>query len=342
MRYAMLLKPHPNARYRQSLEKLALIELESMLAAWNVPYTPPRVQALAGEPFLVFESDELKGEIWRALSRHSAICMAAQLLEGGLLRPVFREQGGFLPDDLPQVLKYKGKTNADFTYMLLHCAQAASAFARARGPLCVLDPMCGKATTLFCALCEGNNGVGVDVDRKDLLEAQGYFERSLRLHGVKHKRKEGSQTLSGGGNAQWVEYSAAEDAQAMREGRARVLRLFNGDCARLAEMLRPESVHLIVCDLPYGVQHAPHEGGRVSTLVRLVEGVLPGCERVLKPGGAIALAFNQNTLDRTAVIRAMNAAGLEALERPPYDDFSHWVEQSVQRDAVIARKKEKV
>lgn len=340
MRYAMLLKPHPNVRYRQSLEKLALIELESTLSAWNVSHTEPRVQALSGEPFLVFESDELQGEVWRALSRHSAICMAAQLLEGGLLKPIFREQAGFLPDDLPQVLKYKGKTNADFTYMLLHCAKDASAFARAREPLCVLDPMCGKATTLFCALCEGNNGVGVDVDRKDLLEAQGYFERSLRLHGVKHKRKEGSQTLSGGGSAQWVEYSVAPDAQAMRDGHGRTLRLFNGDVARVAEMLRPQSVHLIVCDLPYGVQHAPHESGKVSTLARLVERALPGCEHVLKPGGAIALAFNQNTLDRAAVVRAMNAAGLEALTHPPYGDFSHWVEQAVQRDAVIARKKE--
>lgn len=264
----------------------------------------------------------------------------AQLLEGDLLKPIFREQAGFLPDDLPQVLKYKGKTNADFTYMLLHCAQDASAFARAREPLCVLDPMCGKATTLFCALCEGNNGVGVDVDRKGLLEAQGYFERSLRLHGVKHKRKEGSQTLSGGGSAQWVEYSVAPDAQAMRDGHGRTLRLFNGDVARVAEMLRPQSVHLIVCDLPYGVQHAPHESGKVSTLARLVERALPGCEHVLKPGGAIALAFNQNTLDRAAVVRAMNAAGLEALTHPPYGDFSHWVEQAVQRDAVIARKKE--
>ena len=339
MRYAMLLKPHPNARYRQSLEKLALLELESMLAAWNVPHTEPRVEAIAGEPFLTFESDELEGEVWRALARHSAICMAARLLEGGLLKPIFREQGGFLPDDLPQVLKYKGKTNVDFTYMLLHCAQAASAFACVRDPLCVLDPMCGKATTLFCALCEGHNGVGVDVDGKDLLEAQGYFERSLRLHGVKHKRKNGSQTLSGGGSAQWVEYSVAPDAQAMRDGQARALRLLNGDSARLAEMLRPESVHLIVCDLPYGVQHAPHESGRVSTIARLVERALPGCRRVLKPGGAIALAFNQNTLDRATVVRLVNAAGLEALEDAPYGDFSHWVEQAVQRDAVIARKK---
>jgi len=32
----MLLKPHPNVRYRQSLQKLALIELECILDAWHV------------------------------------------------------------------------------------------------------------------------------------------------------------------------------------------------------------------------------------------------------------------------------------------------------------------
>ena len=34
----------------------------------------------------------------------------------------------------------------------------------------------------------------------------------------------------------------------------------------------------------------------------------------------------------------MERAGLEVMSQPPYDDFSHWVEQAVERDVVIARK----
>ena len=86
MRYAMLLKPHPNVRYRQSLQKLALIELECILDAWHVTCDRPRMAYLANEPFLVFEAQELNEAAWAAISRHSAICLAAQLRDDGASR----------------------------------------------------------------------------------------------------------------------------------------------------------------------------------------------------------------------------------------------------------------
>ena len=76
----------------------------------------------------------------------------------------------------------------------------------------------------------------------------------------------------------------------------------------------------------------------MSSLSRLVERVLPGCVHALKRGGAVAFAFNLNTLRRAEVAAQMEKAGLEVMSHPPYDDFSHWVEQAVDRDVVIARK----
>ena len=86
--YALLLKPHANVRYRQSLQKLALIELKSMLMAWEMENVEPEWQSIAGEPFLTFETDAMTDEAWREISRHSAACMAAEVLDGGLLKPV--------------------------------------------------------------------------------------------------------------------------------------------------------------------------------------------------------------------------------------------------------------
>ena len=338
MRYALLLKPHANVRYRQSLQKLAMIELKCMLSAWGMENVEPQWQMLCGEPFLVFDTDDMTTEAWREISRHSAVCLAAELMENGQLRPIERNVQSLLPDDLPHVLKYKGKTNADFTYMMLHCAKAASAFAHEEGPLRVLDPMCGKATTLFCAMCEGNDAVGVETDMKSLQEASTYYTRFLKLHMLKHRVKESSHTLSKGGNAHLITYEAAADAQSMKEGRSIHLDLFNGDAARLSEMVKPGSCHLIVSDLPYGVQHAPRENGGMSALGRLVARVAPGCVKALKKGGALAFSFNLNTLRRKEVEKILSDAGLEVLAQPPYDDFSHWVEQAVDRDVVIARK----
>ena len=338
LRYALLLKPHANVRYRQSLEKLAKIELDCMLQAWGLEDTSVCMQEMAGEPFLCFETEKMTDEAWAEISRHSSVCLAAQVMEDGALAPLVRNVRSVLPDDLPHVLKYKGKTNADFTYLMLHCAKAASAFAQTAEPLRVLDPMCGKGTTLFCAMCEGNHAVGIETDMKSLQEADTYYARFLKLHRLKHRRSEQSRTLPKGGNAHSVTFEAAADAQAMKNGSVVTLEMLNGDAARAAEMVKPGSVHLIVSDLPYGVQHAPKENGGMSALSRLLKRVAPGCVRALKPGGAAAFSFNLNTLRRKEVEQVLAEAGLEVLTEGPYADFSHWVEQAVERDIVIARK----
>jgi len=337
VRYALLLKPHANVRYRQSLQKLAVIELQCMLQAWGMEDALPCFEPLHGEPFLVFDTEKMTPEAWREISRHSAVCFAAEVMENGLMRPLERSVQSVLPDDLPHVLKYKGKTNADFTSMMLHCAKAASDFAHAQEPLRVLDPMCGKATTLFCAMCEGNDAVGIETDMKSMQEAAAYYERFLKLHKLKHKRSESSHTLRSGGSARCLAFEAAQDAQAAKDGKKIRLELFNGDAARAAEMIRPNSCHLIVSDLPYGVQHAPKENGGMSSLARLLARVAPGCVHALKPGGAVAFSFNLNTLRRREVVQVLAQAGLTVLEEEPYADFSHWVEQAVDRDVVVAR-----
>ena len=309
-----------------------------MLKAWGMEDASPEVSLIEGELFLTFETNQMTDAAWTEISRHSSICFAAERMADGMLKPVKRNVECVVPDDLPHVLKYKGKTNADFTAMMLHCAKAASDFAQMPDGLRVLDPMCGKGTTLFCALCEGNEAIGIDTDFKALQETDGYFERSMKLHRIKHRRTSQSRTLSGGGSARATSYAVAADAQAMKGGEILSLELIHGDAARVAEMVKPGSVHLIASDLPYGVQHAPKENGGMSSLARLMQRVVPGCVRVLKPGGALAFSFNLNTLRRKEVVRVLTEAGLRVLEDEPYADFSHWVEQAVERDIVIARK----
>ncbi len=337
MRYAMLLKPHANARYRQSLQQLATIELKTMLDAFR-PGCQVSAAVYGGEPFLCFEIDEMPEALLRMLSRHSGCALLCQLEGEGLLRPVERKPRWFLPEELSQVLKYKGKTNADFTMMLINCALAASAFAAGDGPLTVLDPVCGKATTAFCALSLGHNAIGVDRDEKALHEADTYFARSLKLNRFKHKRTTGSQTLTGGGNVKTIDYSISPSAEAQKQGDQRTLRLISGDAGQLGRMMKQNSCHLIVGDLPYGVQHAPQEGHGYSTPEKLLGRIAKGCAQVLKPGGVAAFSFNAFTLPWQKAAAALEAAGLEPISQPPFDGFAHWVEQAVERDAVLARK----
>lgn len=337
MRYAMLLKPHPNARYRQSVSQLAKIELQTILRAWSIQ-AEPSLEMLGSEPFLFFDAPQMPDGLWQALSRHSACCLLCEATENGFLKPLEKKPSFFMPEELPQVLKYKGKTNADFTMMLLNCAIAASDYAKSEQPLTVLDPVCGKATTPFCALCLGHHAIGVDRDEKALREADTYLARSLKLNRLKHKRAIGSQTLTGGGHVQTTDFVMAQTAEEQKQGATRSLRLISGDAGQLGQMMKSGSCHVIVGDLPYGVQHAPQEGRGLSSPERLLSRIAGGCAQVLKRGGVAAFSFNAYTLPRTKAAAALEAAGLEVLSQPPFDGFAHWVEQAVERDAVLARK----
>ena len=59
---------------------------------------------------------------------------------------------------------------------------------------------------------------------------------------------------------------------------------------------------------------------------------------IFKHGGAIALSFNTYTLARDSVLQAMEGAGFIPQNEAPYNGFAHWVEQAVDRDAVLAVK----
>ena len=113
-----------------------------------------------------------------------------------------------------------------------------------------------------------------------------------------------------------------------------MLRLANADAARTREIFGREKFHMIVCDLPYGVQHASLGGSIEGLLAR----ALPEWCAALKKGGTVALSFNALTLKTERVLDLMEAAGLEPMRGGAYAGFSHWVEQAVTRDIAVARR----
>ncbi len=337
MQYAFAIKPHANARYALSMDKLALIEMQCLLSALNAQATVTQ-EKLAGTRFILIETEPIDDRGWKLLSSHSGIYFAA-LKDGEWLKPLPLHQAAYLGADLAQVLKYKGKTNPDFTLMMIHCALAASAFAQTDSPLTVMDPLCGRGTSLFCALQEGHHAIGVEIDKKSIHEADTYFKRYLQYHRCKHTRETQSATLPGGGNAPEIRYSFAGTLEAYKAGDTRKLRLFHGDAAQCDRMTGTEHCHLIVTDLPYGVQHAARDEKGKASMQRLLAESFPAFYRALVPGGAAAISFNTFTLKRDTLCQAMEAAGFQVLTEEPFNDFSHWVEQAVNRDMVIAVKR---
>lgn len=335
MIYGFQLLSHANIRYQESLSMLGQAELSCILHALGLS-SKVTVETIGGSSFLCFEAPELTDDQLHALSGHSALALLCAR-EGALLRPLERPDGNYLPPDLAEVLKYKGKTSAVFTRMMLNMALTASDFFDAKTPVTVLDPLCGRGTTCFVALQGGMNAVGLDADRRDLKEAADYFSRYLQYHRLKHRLDQGSQTVKGRAVPDAV-YTLADSKEHYRVGDTRFLRLMLGDTGLTGPLLRKSPAHVIVTDLPYGVQHAPQDGRRPEPFTAMLRRVLPSWREALRPGGAAAISFNTLTLSRKSLAELVSGAGFAVMEEEPYHPMEHFVEQAITRDVLIARK----
>ncbi len=335
MVFLLQLTPHANIRYRQAQAKLGRAELSCLLKGLGVEAEVTPV-SLYGGTFLRFEMDSLSGDQLSALSMHSAGLLLCEE-KGGLLQPIEKVSRDYLEEDLAEVLKYKGKTSAVFTHMMINCALAASDFFHQKEPLTVLDPMCGRGTTCFVALQQGMNAVGMDIDHRDLKECADYFERYLQFHRMKHKLDQNSRTVRKHAVPAAI-YTIADTKEHFREGDTRALSLFCGDTGLCGELMKKTPAHLLVADLPYGVQHAPQDGKRTESFLQVMRRALPQWKDALRKGGAMALSFNTLTLKKADLVNLLREAGFTPLTESPYDDFQHFVEQAVNRDFVVARR----
>ena len=289
---------------------------------------------MGGSRFLTIECRELSESEIAFLSGHSSFVFMAEN-KGGLLRPLPVPFSGYLPEDLPEVLKYKGKTSASFTRMMINTAASLSAFRQIETPLTFFDPVCGKGTGCFCAAEAGMNAIGLDLDRKDIREAADYFSRYLKLHKLKHEQHERSETASRQ-SVPLTEFVFADTKDHFRSGDCRFLRLACADTMESPALFRKAKAHIIAADLPYGVQHAPQAGSRPDTLQHFLSRVLPVWKSVLAPGGVIALSFNTLTLPSADVREALTRAGFRLPVHDIFSGLKHEVEQAVVRDVIFA------
>ena len=335
MKYGMLLWPHANVRYQNETQKLAESELRLMLDVLAPDASVSPWDAL-GLPALEIETTgEMDAALRDAIRAHSLLYGLFEVLPSGALLPVAGRAPAYVGADLPGILKYKGKTNELFLQLLENVALYSSGFARRGGDaLELLDPMCGRGTALFVGANRGWNAAGTDVDRGDLLEAEKFLKRYFEYHRMKHAFTRESRTVPGGKGVPLSCFSFADAPERFRSGDGRSLRLGCADAARAREIFGREKFHMIVCDLPYGVQHAA-VGGRPEALLARA---LPAWREALKKGGAVAVSFNAQTLKREKVLELMEAAGLEPKRGGAYEGFSHWVEQAVTRDIAVGRR----
>ncbi len=334
MKIAVLLWPHANVRYFESMRKISENELNIMLSAIS-PENRVHAEECGGLQLWVFDAD-YDDKMKSLLSR---ISCAYAIFEktGESLRPIM--PGGQLRfgSDLSGILKYKGKTNEMFTGMLINLAVFSSAFASQFDKnLSILDPMCGRGTSLYEGLRRSYDMSGIEIDKTDVSELNKFLKKYAEYNKYKHKIESSSMTVSGKSAGAKLKYTLAENNALWKED-PKTVTVVNGDTLFADKFYKGRCFHALVCDLPYGIQHESRDGQSKVTLDSMMNKALLAWKKTLFPGAAIALSFNANTLPLSDARTMLKEAGYRPLEGEFYDNFAHWVEQAITRDIVIAR-----
>jgi len=340
-------RPSANRVYAGSSDALTVAEL-GVLAATRLggrlgDAEPTRI---AGVPYVVFDAD--LGDDDLTLLGDVSTAMALFERDGDALRPVELPRRDRFDDDLLTILKYAGKTNELFTKMLLNVTVWSMAPRPDGRPLRVLDPMCGRGTTLNQVLMNGWHAAGLDVDAKDFDAYAAFLRTWLQHKRLKHTadttpvRRDGTRL----GRRFRAEIGTSLDD--WKAGRTLTVDYVNADTLHTRAVHRAGSVDAVVTDAPYGVQHGARHGGgrgggRGGRLARnpldLLREAVPVWAQVLRPGGAMGMAWNTHVAARDEALAVLAAAGLEPLDDLPYRGFEHRVDQAIRRDVLVARRR---
>lgn len=344
--YAILVFPAANRVYAESSRRLLCAELAVFSEALDVSLGDITEIQFAGVDYVGFNTTEPLGEddialLSAASSLYALFEIVDGPLDGALLRPVPLARPDRFDSDLLTIQKYQGKTNELFTTMLVNltCLALAEPRAMLRRPLRLLDPLCGRGTTLNQAMMYGFDAAGVDIDGKDFEAYERFIKTWLRTKRLKHAAESGQLRKNKVRLGRRLEISYAASKADHKAGDVRTLTYLGTDTLKTDELFPARSFDLIVADAPYGVAHGSRREAEVSRSPHdLLAAAVPVWQRVLRPGGALGISWNTMVLPRRELVGILRAAGLDVREGGPFEEFGHRVDQAIYRDLVIATK----
>ena len=183
--------------------------------------------------------------------------------------------------------------------------------------------MCGRATTLLWGMRYGLKTAGIEQDPTALQDIQRGVKKWSKLHRQKHALSQGwVQKANKKGAGKFLEFSA--------EGAS--MKVITGDAKDAQTLLQNRKFDALATDIPYGVQHM---GGKTSRSP--IEGLRDAAEgwvKSLKPGGAMAIAFNSYLPKRAEILAIFEECGMEEITA----NVSHRMSESIVRDVLLMRK----
>lgn len=338
--YALLLRASANRVYGEASFALSAAELATVdRAHLGSRVGDVRRAPLGGVDYLLADTQvPLDARALAVVANLSSLHALFEVVGDGLLRPCPLSPIARADDDVVTIQRYSGKTNEAFTHLLVNLALAESAggFDRllAGERLHLLDPACGRGTTLNRAVVYGLDATGIEVDQRDVEAYTTFLLTWMKDKRLKHELKQAKLRKGRATPAHriTVTYGPTKDRREHR-----VVDIIHDDTLNARTHLAARSMDLLVCDLPYGVHHgAQPEPDRLDRGPGgLLRRALPVWFELLRPGAAMALAWNRRTLRRPELAEIVTEAGFE-LRTADDDVFAHRVDRSILRDVLVA------
>ncbi len=328
--HLILLAPSGNRVYAAEAGRLAAAELSILLGAGADAAV--ETETLAGVEYLRLPVARLDSGTDTALGRLSG-ALAAFRREGGWLHPAPLPQLDWFADDLVGIPKYPGKTNEQFTRLLVNVT-AASATRELGAEAVILDPLCGRGTTLSTGWTLGFDVAGVEVDRAAVEAYDAFLRGYLRRKRIRHHAEFTPVRREGRSLGRRLYVTATPDP----ERRPLALTVFTGDTRQSSALFGRRRFDLVVADLPYGIVHTSRNLERRDDqrVVDLVTEAVPVWAGQLKRGGALGLSWNTYTMNRERLARIVTEAGLRVCDSGPYRELGHRVDAAIHRDVLVA------
>ncbi len=338
--YALLIRPAANRVFGGQAG--ALVRAELAVASAHLlegRIEPGNLEQIGGVEYLTFRSaSDLRqaGTDADVVANLSSGFALFERIDDDLLRPVVTTPFDRYDDDLVTIQRYAGKTNEAFTKLLLNVALfvADGAFVAlgAGQRVVVLDPLCGRGTSLNQALLYGADALGIDADARDTQAYATFLKTWLQDKRIKH------QLDAGVGRNRFRVSIGRKGASGVAD--RQLVDVVEADTTTAATHFGRNAVDVLVADLPYGVQHGSRTGagGLSRRPGDLLDEALPVWRTVVKPGGAIALSWNLKTIARPDVAAALAQAGFEVTEPPEGCTFEHRVDRTITRDLIVGHR----
>ena len=281
------------------------------------------------------------------LSRLSFTYAIFELIEKKLLKPLLLNPEYFINPELSGILKYSGKTNELFTRLMLNLAILHLKNAPTT-PLNILDPLAGKGTTLFEALMQGHHAYGVEIEPSPPQESVTYLKKYLETARYKHSthtEKVSGTSPHGKFTSTRYQLEITKDKEGQKDPKH--FEIIQGDTRNISHFYKKNQFSIIIADLPYGVHHGSKagnkqlkkpQGGITRNALGLIKEAMPEWVRSLKPGGVMVLAWNLFLISREEVEELLYSHGLKVPENASTLNFSHRVDQAIDRDIIICIK----